>query len=62
MGELISMFYNLNLIRLDNGVQYWSTTRYDSQKAWLLSTSTGRAILANIALENSYNIVRCVKR
>jgi len=62
IGELISMFYNLKLIKLDNGAHHWSTTRYNAQKAWCVSTSTGRAMTKPITDSEGYNITRCVKR
>ncbi len=62
ISELTSMFYNLSLIKLNTGVHHWSTTRYDSSNAWVISTSTGRAIKSGINANASYNIVRCVKR
>ncbi len=62
IGELISMFYNLKLIRLDTGSHHWSTTRYDSQTAGTVSTATGRAIKAGINSHATYHIARCVKR
>ena len=62
LGELASMFYNMKLIRLSSGAHHWSTTRYDSNTAWVVSTATGRAIKSGIRASQSYNLVRCVKR
>ena len=62
IGELISMFYNLELIKLSNGAHHLSTTRRDSKSAWVVTTATGRAFTIPINVSQSYQIVRCVKR
>ncbi|MCM1010149.1 MAG: type II secretion system GspH family protein [Fusobacterium sp.] len=62
IGELISMFYNANLFDLEFGKHYWSTSRTGTNKAWTISTSTGRTLATTITNAATYHIVRCVKR
>lgn len=60
IGEVISMFYNSNFFNLE-GVHYWSSSRYDSSSAWIMSGTTGRVALEDIN-RTAYKRVRCVKR
>ena len=60
IGEVISMFYNSKLLNIAN-LHYWSSSRYDSTKAWNMSGTTGRIFLEPID-ETEAKRVKCVKR
>ena len=60
IAELMSMTYNQSLFNIENMV-YWTTSRYDSSKAWVVSGTTGRVFL--YAIDNPTHMrARCVKR
>ena len=60
IAELMSMTYNQSLLNIEN-MLYWTTSRYDSSKAWVVSGTTGRVFL--YAIDNTTNMrARCVKR
>ncbi len=59
IGEVISMFYNSGLLRLEN-IHYWSSSRYDSTYAWAMSGTTGRIFLQESNITGSKH-VKCVK-
>ena len=60
IGEVISMFYNSKLLNIESS-HYWSSSRYDSSKAWNMSGTTGRIFLEPID-ETGAKRVKCVKR
>ncbi len=60
IGEVISMFYNSKLLNIAS-LHYWSSSRYDSTKAWNMSGTTGRIFLEPID-ETEAKRVKCVKR
>ena len=60
IGEVISMFYNSRLLNIE-AIHYWSSSRYDSSKAWNMSGTTGRIFLEPIDKTGAKR-VKCVKR
>ena len=60
IGEVISMFYNSKLLNIESS-HYWSSSRYDSSKAWNMSGTTGRIFLEPIS-STGWKKVKCVKR
>ncbi len=60
IAELMSMTYNQNLFNIEN-MLYWTTSRYNSSNAWVVSGTTGRAFISNIDT-TTYMRARCVKR
>ncbi len=60
IGELMSMVYNASLINIEE-VHYWSSSRYDSTRAWIMTGATGRITTYDIDGTDSKR-VRCVKR
>ena len=60
IGEVISMFYNSKLLNIE-AIHYWSSSRYDSYKAWTMSGTTGRIFLEPIDKTGAKR-VKCVKR